>query len=95
MDGGGVEGYQNQILEDESGNGLSSVEIFECLLSLPRKFASIDPRAKQPIFVGFGASYDMAQILADLPNKKCGSSTRGKNGTGGRRDFLTNRAFKA
>jgi hypothetical protein len=66
---GGVEGYPDQMLEDVNGNGLSRVEIFEFLLSLPRQFASTDPRAKQPIFVGFGFSYDMAQILADLPNK--------------------------
>jgi hypothetical protein len=65
---GGVEGYPDQILEDDSGNGLSPVEIFEFLLSQPRKFVA-NPRAKQPIFVGFGISYDMAQILADLPNK--------------------------
>ena len=66
---GGVEGYPYQMLEDVNGNGLSPIEIFEFLLSLPRQFASADPRAKQPTFVGFGFSYDMAQILADLPNK--------------------------
>jgi hypothetical protein len=67
---GGAEGYQDQMLEDVSGNGLSLVEIFEFLLSLPRKFASPDPGAKQPIFVGFGfCSYDTGQIVADLPNK--------------------------
>jgi hypothetical protein len=42
---GGVEGYPDQMLEDVNGNGLSPIEIFEFLLSLPRKFASTDPRA--------------------------------------------------
>ena len=36
----------------------------------PRKFASRDPHGLQPIFAAFGASYDQAQILADLPNSK-------------------------
>jgi DNA polymerase type B, organellar and viral len=65
---GGAEGYENQVLEDEGG--LSSARIFESLLSLPRKFASPDPHGRQPIFAAFGASYDAAQILADLPNSK-------------------------
>ena len=65
---GGAEGYENQVLEDESG--LSSARIFEWLLSLPRKFASRDPHGPQPIFGAYGASYDQAQILADLPNAK-------------------------
>jgi hypothetical protein len=65
---GGAEGYENQVLDDE--NGLSSARIFEWLLSQPRKFASRDPHGLQPIFAAFGASYDQAQILADLPNSK-------------------------
>ena len=65
---GGAEGYENQVLEDESG--LSSARIFEWLLSQPRKFASRDPHGRQPIFAAYGASYDQAQILADLPNSK-------------------------
>ena len=65
---GGAEGYENQVLEDE--NGLSSSRIFDWLLSQPRKFASRDPHGLQPIFAAFGASYDQAQILADLPNSK-------------------------
>jgi hypothetical protein len=65
---GGAEGYENQILEDE--RGLSSARIFEWLLSLPRTFKSPDPNGPQPIFAAFGASYDQAQILADLPNAK-------------------------
>jgi hypothetical protein len=65
---GGAEGYEDQVLEDE--NGLSSARIFEGLLSLPRKFASRDPHGCQPTFAAFGASYDQAQILADLPNSK-------------------------
>ena len=65
---GGAEGYENQVLEDESG--LSSARIFEWLLSLPRKFKSPDPHGCQPIFAAYGASYDQAQILADLPNAK-------------------------
>ena len=92
---GGVEGYQDQILEDDSGNGLSPVEIFEFLLSLPRKFASTDPRAKQPIFVGFGFSYDMAQILADLPNKNVWEFYSRKKWYRRERGLPTSRAFKA
>jgi hypothetical protein len=65
---GGAEGHENQVLADE--RGLSSARIFEWLLSLPRKFASRDPQGRQPIFAAFGASYDAAQILADLPNSK-------------------------
>ena len=65
---GGAEGYENQVLEDESG--LSSARIFEWLLSQPRKFADRDPHGPQPIFAAYGASYDQAQILADLPNAK-------------------------
>jgi hypothetical protein len=64
---GGAEGYENQVLEDESG--LSSARIFEWLVAQPRKFAS-DPHSRQPIFAAYGASYDQAQILADLPNAK-------------------------
>jgi hypothetical protein len=65
---GGAEGYENQVLEDESG--LSSERIFEWLLSQPRKFKSPDPHGPQPVFGAYGASYDQAQILADLPNAK-------------------------
>ncbi len=65
---GGVEGYENQILEDEAG--LSSARIFEWLLSKPREFASRDPHGRQPTFAAFGASYDGPQIAADLPNSK-------------------------
>jgi hypothetical protein len=67
---GGAEGYENQVLEDESG--LSSARIFEWLLSQPRQFADRDPHGLQPIFAAFGASYDQAQILADLPNSRVG-----------------------
>ncbi len=63
---GGVEGFEDDILYDPQG--LRSERIFEFLVSRPRKFASPDPRARQPVFVGFGLSYDIAQILADLPN---------------------------
>jgi hypothetical protein len=63
---GGVQGFEDDILYDPQG--LRSERIFEFLVSRPRKFASPDPRARQPVFVGFGLSYDIAQILADLPN---------------------------
>jgi hypothetical protein len=65
---GGAKGYENQVLEDE--RGLSSARVFEWLLSLPRKFASRDPHGRQATFAAFGASYDRAQLLADLPNSK-------------------------
>jgi hypothetical protein len=65
---GGAEGYENQVLEDE--NGHSSARIFEWLLSQPRIFKHPDPKGPQPIFAAYGASYDQAQILADLPNSK-------------------------
>jgi hypothetical protein len=64
----GQSGYENQVLEDEKG--LSSARIFEWLLSLPRKFASRDPHGRQATFGAYGASYDRAQIVADLPNAK-------------------------
>jgi hypothetical protein len=65
---GGAEVYENQVLEDE--NGHSSARIFEWLLSQPRIFKHPDPKGPQPIFAAYGASYDQAQILADLPNSK-------------------------
>jgi hypothetical protein len=90
---GGAEGYENQVLEDESG--LSSARIFEWLLSQPRQFADRDPHGPQPIFAAYGASYDQAQILADLPNRKCGSFTRGKNGGCAKGGCLTKRDSRA
>ena len=90
---GGAEGYQDQVLEDEGG--LSSARIFEWLLTLPRKFASRDPHGLQPIFAAYGASYDQAQILADLPNSKLWEFHTRNNGGGARRDCLTKKDCRA
>jgi hypothetical protein len=73
---GGVEGFEDAILY--SPDGLRSERIFEFLCSLPRKFSCSDPRAKQPIFVGFGFGYDIAQILADLPKQELWEVRKGK-----------------
>ena len=61
-----------------SPDGLRSERIFAFLCSLPRKFSCSDPRAKQPIFVGFGLSYDIAQILAGLPKLELWEVRKGK-----------------
>ena len=73
---GGVEGFDDAILY--SPDGLRSERIFAFLCSLPRKFSCSDPRAKQPIFVGFGLSYDIAQILAGLPKLELWEVRKGK-----------------
>jgi hypothetical protein len=73
---GGVEGFEDAILY--SADGLRSERIFEFLCSLPRKFSSSDRRAKQPIFVGFGFGYDIAQILAGLPKQELWEVRKGK-----------------
>jgi hypothetical protein len=66
---GGAEGYENQSIVNTE-KGLSSEEIFEFLLSLKRKFAAPSKKAggsgKSPIFLGFGFSYDVAQIVKDF-----------------------------
>ena len=73
---GGVEGFEDAILW--SPDGLRSERIFEFLCSLPRKFSCSDPRARQPIFVGFGFGYDIAQILAGLPKQELWEVRKGK-----------------
>jgi hypothetical protein len=73
---GGVEGFEDAILY--SADGLRSERIFEFLCSLPRKFSCSDPRARQPIFVGFGFGYDMAQIIAGLPKRELWEVRKGK-----------------
>ncbi len=65
---GGAEGFANQSITDV--NGLSSAAIFEFLLSLPRRFAAPDSDAPAPIFVSFGFTYDVAQLIADFPFEK-------------------------
>jgi hypothetical protein len=72
---GGVEVFEDAILY--SPDGLRSERIFEFLCSLPRKFSS-PPPARQPIFVGFGFGYDIAQILADLPKQELWEVRKGK-----------------
>ena len=58
---GGADDFVNQTLINLGGS--SSEEIFEFLLSLPRKFASPDAKGGAPIFISFGFSYDVGQIL--------------------------------
>ncbi len=68
---GGAEGYQNQVLEDVSGKrSFAGREFSNGSYRCRENLRSTDPHGHQPIFVGFGASYDQAQILADLPNTK-------------------------
>jgi hypothetical protein len=73
---GGVEGFEEAILW--SGDWLTSERIFEFLCSLPRKFSCSDPHARQPIFVGYGFSYDIAQILSGLPKQELWEVRKGK-----------------
>ena len=73
---GGVEGLEDAILY--SPDGLTSERIFEFLCSLPRKFSRSDPRARQPVFVGFGFGYDIAQILTALPKLELWEVRKGK-----------------
>jgi hypothetical protein len=82
---GGAESLDNRLLVNL--DGCSSKQIFEFLLSLPRQFASWDPNGKAPIFVSFGFSYDVAQIVKDFPYEKGWEvqngrpfSTRGQDG---------------
>lgn len=82
---GGADGFQNQSLVNL--DGCSSKQIFEFLLSLPRQFASSDPKKAAPIFIAFGFSYDVGQIVKDFPYKKAWEvqngrpfSTRGQDG---------------
>ncbi len=64
---GGAEGFENQAYDDP--HGCQSADIFEFLLSLPRKFAS-GPGGKQPVFISFGFGYDVGQIVKDFPYEK-------------------------
>ena len=75
---GGVEdqGYRDQILE--SREGLKTYQICEWFLKSAREFASQDPNGKQPVFVGYGWTYDDAQTLADLSKKKLTAISKGK-----------------
>ena len=65
---GGVEGFEDQILARPDGCGRE--EIWEFLLSLPRKFASKNPSDPEPIFVGFGFDYDLGQLAVGISYKK-------------------------
>ncbi len=65
---GGAEGFENRALVNL--DGCSSKQIFDFLLSLPRQFASPDAKGKAPIFISFGFSYDVGQIVKDFPYEK-------------------------
>ena len=67
---GGAEDYDNVYIEDKTGAGFHSEEIFEHLLSLPKEYAAPNASGKQPVFVSFGFSYDVGQLVKDLPYNK-------------------------
>ena len=67
---GGADGYENKYIEDKTGAGFTSEQIFDYLLSLSREFAARGSNGKQPIFISFGFSYDVGQIVKDFPYEK-------------------------
>ena len=67
---GGAAGYENKYIEDKTGAGFTSEQIFDYLLSLSREFAARGSNGKQPIFISFGFSYDVGQIVKDFPYEK-------------------------
>jgi hypothetical protein len=67
---GGADGYENAYIEERTGVGFTSEQIFEFLLSLPKQFAAREASGKQPIWISFGFSYDVAQIVKDFPYEK-------------------------
>jgi hypothetical protein len=73
---GGVAGVPDQELVNI--NGLSSKEIFDFLLSLPKKFYKAIGGIYAPIFVGFGFGYDVAQMVKDFPYEKAWEVAHGK-----------------
>ena len=73
---GGADGFVNQTLINLGGS--SSEQIFEFLLSLPRKFASPDTKGGAPIFISFGFSYDVGQIVKDFPYEKAWEIQNGR-----------------
>jgi hypothetical protein len=73
---GGVAGVSDQELVNI--NGLSSKEIFDFLLSLPKKFNKAIGGIYAPIFVGFGFVYDVAQTVKDFPYDKGWEVKHGK-----------------
>ena len=66
---GGAEGFEDQFMSDVNGN-ISSEDIFKFLLSQPRNFAVKETDGLAPIFISFGFSWDVAQIVADMPYEK-------------------------
>jgi hypothetical protein len=75
---GGAVGYDNHWIEDQTGKGFRSEQIFEYLLSLPKKYAAPTATGKQPIFVSFGFSYDVGQLVKDFPYDKAWEIHNGK-----------------
>ncbi len=73
---GGAEGFENRALVNL--DGCSSKQIFDFLLSLPRQFASPDAKGGAPIFISFGFSYDVGQILKDFPYEKAWEVQNGR-----------------
>jgi hypothetical protein len=73
---GGAEGFENRALVNL--DGCSSKQIFDFLLSLPRQIASPDAKAGAPIFISFGFSYDIGQIVKDFPYGKAWEIQNGR-----------------
>lgn len=73
---GGAEGFANRELVNL--DGCSSKQIFDFLLSLPRQCASPDAKGKAPIFISFGFSYDVGQIVKDFPYEKAWEVQNGR-----------------
>ena len=49
----------DKYIEDKTGAGFTSEQIFDYLLSLPKGYAARETNGKQPIFISFGFSYDI------------------------------------
>jgi hypothetical protein len=70
---GGSSDFPDQILVAKGrqlNEGLDRETIWEWLLSLPRAFAGPSKDDRAPIFIGFGFSYDVGQLVAGMPYRK-------------------------
>ncbi len=68
---GGAEEFENTVLE--IAQGCRSLEIIDYLLSRPARLATHNgpaKDAKRPIFISFCFSYDVGQLVKDLPYNK-------------------------
>ena len=73
---GGADGYENAYIEEKTGVGFTSEQIFELLLSLPKQYAAREVSGKQPIFVSFGFSRAPPVGSGGTTSRRCGRRIR-------------------